>query len=99
MSSSTDPSSALSEPPWPPDLCLISPDSRFSQASNLAYAMFLHPEVSPSSPSPPSRPSSPVIPPAASSEAPTANLGPSTWPSSALWVSKLKSWALVKLCN
>ncbi|CAG7894017.1 unnamed protein product, partial [Brassica rapa] len=97
MSSSTDPLSAASEPPWPPDLCFASRVSSFPPASNLASAMFLHPEVSPS-PQSPSRPSSPLplaspFPPAASSEPPTANLGPSTSPSSALWVSKLKSSA------
>ncbi|CAN7140065.1 unnamed protein product [Brassica rapa subsp. narinosa] len=45
MSSSTDPLSAASEPPWPPDLCFASRVSSFPPASNLASAMFLHPEL------------------------------------------------------
>ncbi|RID49353.1 hypothetical protein BRARA_H00158 [Brassica rapa] len=96
------PPPAPSEPPWPPDLCLISREASSIPAGNLASSMFLHPEVPPLHPLLPLLPSPqitsppllvPLAPPASSSKPSTATAGPSSSPSSASWVSKLKSSA------
>ncbi|CAN7012784.1 unnamed protein product, partial [Brassica oleracea var. botrytis] len=91
-----------SEPPWPPDLCLVSREASSISAGNLASSMFLHPEVPPLLPLLPLLPSpqissppllAPLAPPASSSKPSTPTAGPSSSPSSASWVSKLKSSA------
>ncbi|KAH0884325.1 hypothetical protein HID58_060421, partial [Brassica napus] len=52
-----------SEPPWPPDLCLVSREASSISAGNLASSMFLHPEVPPLLPLLPLLPSPQILSP------------------------------------
>ncbi|CAG7886740.1 unnamed protein product, partial [Brassica rapa] len=83
-------------PPWPPDVCVQIRDPRpVSLWSEVSPASVLFPEVAPAQAEvaiPLAEEASPVIICASSAPA-TQAFGPSISPSSALWVSKLKSSA------
>ncbi|CAG7886157.1 unnamed protein product, partial [Brassica rapa] len=74
------PSPSLCEPPWPPDLCVVHRESPSSDLV-LRSPVFLHPEAPPCLEDGPPQQISPSI----------QVMAPTSSPSPALWVSKLKS--------